>query len=125
MTQELSYEQMKNLAELSAKTAASEVAERLREEIRNEFTHFERAISDKIDSQFRAHFGDMPASHHIIQHSQLDSFLKWSDDMKKTAWKNLISFAVRWGVTGAAVLYAMYIKFGGAAEVAATAAGAK
>lgn len=109
--QMMDIETMRNIAELSAKAAAESVATSLRDEIRREFEHFEKRITDKIDSEFKAHFGVLQPSEHVIQHSRLDSFLQWSEDVKKSAWQNLVAGIFKHGITVALMGYFLWKQF--------------
>lgn len=81
---------IKEIATLSAKTAAQEVADGVRAEVRTEMANLKsemRAeIAAEVAVQFEKHFGTMTGSDHVIAHARMDRMFDSVENFSKGFW---------------------------------------
>lgn len=117
MTKE-SLEVIKEVATLSAKTAAHEVVREVREDIRVEIASMGAELrkdlrddfSNDLKNAFENHFGSMSGSDHVIAHSRLNSMLEGFENFSNGFWgafaKKLGTFIFGVLIVGVAYLIA-------------------
>jgi hypothetical protein len=107
----INAETMKLVAEASARAAATEIARSLKHDLKEEFSRVEENLRQKIHHEFELHFGEMKPDEHLVEHSQIRTFLEWINSAKKSFWKVLIGEVVKWVFTLIIVSWLFYSTF--------------
>ena len=86
---------VKDFAESVAKTAASEIAQELREEMYSQHRQLREEILEGVRKEIQAYHGDMTPTEHAVQHNRMSRILKWMDRTTDNVWGQVISSAIK------------------------------
>ena len=95
---DLSMKVMKELAEAAAKSAATEIASTVRQEMRDESQKLRDELVITIKEEIKSYHGDMTPTEHAIQHNRMDRLLNWTDKLSQNFWGQLLTGVVKWVV---------------------------